>query len=645
MEVGGSYKDLVGIAGMALAYLNAKHRISTDLHIVPHFFHKVASHLLNVYRGRVNYWYAFESCAFKHKNNYLLKYLKRIPGKTGDLEFEIEKYTYEEFYLIVLRLSYILVHEFGITSNDTVVLDFTNKPLLLFYWFALWNIGAIPSFLNYNIVQEPLVHSIKIVDARHVFVDPDAAQPIRDTLPRIRNELPDVELHFIDEDYLMNVLNNPRSPKYRAPDSTRRPEDPDWATGVLVYTSGTTGLPKSAIISWRKIFLASAIFGHINHIEHNSTVFTAMPLYHSTLAMLGVLPGFAKGGCVAISHNFSASTFWTQVKLTESTHMQYVGEVCRYLLNSPVHPDEKNHKLICAYGNGLRRDIWQEFKTRFNIHAIGEFYASTESPIATTTYQVGEYGIGACRSYGTFINKVLSLQQCIVKMDPEDDSVIWRDPKTGFLRETDPDEPGELLMRIFNPKKIEMSFQGYLNNKKETSSKVVRDVFRKGDAFYRSGDLIKADADGLWYFVDRLGDTFRWKSENVSTTEVENLLMELTEILKCCVVGVKVPNHEGRCGFAVIELKDAQNQLTFLEKLSTHVEQNLPSYARPYFVKFSPVETNSTHKIPKKQFRNVKLPKGENDDELIYWLNPATKKYEELDEIKWLSITEGRAKL
>ncbi|ODV96672.1 hypothetical protein PACTADRAFT_48495 [Pachysolen tannophilus NRRL Y-2460] len=643
------------VAGtLGVGYLDAKLRLSQDLHILPNFFTRVFQHIVHILKGKVNFWYTFESVVEKYSENIALVYPRRIPGKTtkdGDNQFEIEKYTYQELYDIILRLSYILSNDYGITSKDTIAIDCTNKPLFIFLWFSLWNIGAVPSFLNYNITHHPLVHCLKIVDAAQCFVDPDAAGPIKDALPELEKELPKIKINFIDEQELMKILLNKNSPKYRAPDNTRRPDDNDWDIAALIYTSGTTGLPKSAIMSWRKSFFASTVFGQIVKIKSDSTVFTAMPLYHSTAAMLGILPAISVGAAVALSHNFSASTFWTQVKITKATHFQYVGEVCRYLLNSPRHPDEKLHQAKIAYGNGLRADIWKEFKERFGIIGIGEFYAATEAPIATTSFQTGDFGIGACRNYGKFINFVLDFQQRIVKMDPEDDSNIWRDPVTGFAKLADYNEPGELLYKIMNPKRPEMSFQGYLNNKRETNSKIIRDVFKKGDAYFRSGDLLKMDKDGLFYFIDRLGDTFRWKSENVSATEVENEILKLKEILQCVVVGVKIPNHEGRCGYAVLQPRDdmdLQNKKElqqFMQKLSKHVISNLPVYARPYFIQFCKIESTDNHKIAKKQFKNPQLPKGITGDQTIYWLNPETSCYEILDEFKWMSITQGKARL
>lgn len=647
--------ELAAAAVVGSQLLDAKYHVTEDLNLIRKVVKKVVPYAYRVFRHRASFWYTFEQAALKHPERLAVAFPR--PQKSDNVakdpqgfpifddQFTVETYTYKELYAMVLRLSYIFKNEHGITLADTIGIDCMNKPLFIIMWLALWNIGAVPAFLNYNTKGKPLVHCIKIASISQVFVDPDCDGPIRDTELNIKAEAPNVKLHYINEEQLLSTLNDARRPVYRAPDNTRRPQDTDASCCALIYTSGTTGLPKSAIMSWKKAFMAGALFGSVMKIEKSSNVMTAMPLYHSTAAMLGVCPALALGGCVSVCQKFSASTFWTQARLVNATHVQYVGEVCRYLLNAKYHPDQKRHNVQIAYGNGLRRDIWKEFKTRFDIKAVGEFYASTESPIATTSLQFGDFGVGACRKYGTLITTVLDFGQAIVKMDPEDENEMLRDPKTGFCRRAAYDEPGELLFKIVNPLNIEGSFQGYYGNKKATSSKIARDVFKKGDAWFRSGDLLRMDADGLLFFVDRLGDTFRWKSENVSASEVENELMGSGAIKQSVVVGVKVPNHEGRAGFAVIDAKDGMSDREVLDKIYAHVKDNLPKYAIPQFIKIGShyIQASHNHKVPKNQFKNQKLPSGDDGKEVIYWLNKNT--YEQLTPELWKQIMSGASKL
>lgn len=647
--------ELAAAAVVGSQLLDAKYHLSEDLNLIQKVVRKATPFAFDMLRSRVSFWYQFERAALKYPKNQAVAFPRPKPAGTlkkdaegfpiFDDEFTLETYTYKELYSMVLRLSYILKNDFGVTSEHTIGVDCMNKPLFIILWMALWNIGALPAFLNYNTKGRPLVHCIKIAGVSQVFVDPDCADPIKETEASIKEELPNVRVHYMNEAELLKVLSDKSRPEYRAPNETRRPQDTDSSCCALIYTSGTTGLPKSAIMSWKKAFMAGAFFGSVMKIDKNSVIMTAMPLYHSTAAMLGVCPALSSGGCVSVCQKFSASTFWTQARLLNATHIQYVGEVCRYLLNAKDHPDMKRHNVKIAYGNGLRRDIWKHFKERFNIQGVGEFYASTESPIATTNLQYGDFGVGACRKYGTLINSVLNLGQAVVKMNPDDENELWRDEKTGFCVRADANTPGELLMRIVNPKNIEGSFQGYYGNKKATSSKIISDVFKKGDAWFRSGDLLKMDEDGLYYFVDRLGDTFRWKSENVSATEVENELMGSGAIKQTVVVGVQVPKHEGRAGFAVIDAKDGLSDREVLDKIYSHVSQNLPKYAIPQFIKIGPqyIQASHNHKVPKNQFKAQKLPKGEDGSDLIYWLDK--NRYEELTEDSWAKIMQGSSKL
>ncbi|KAG7665633.1 FAT1 [[Candida] subhashii] len=649
----GAEFAIAGLLGTQL--LESKYLIKEDFLLVQKVIRSTLPYLYWSKRGYAQYWYYFEQAAKKFPQKKAISYTKQIkPTNEARLDdagypiydelFSIEEYTYSELYDMILRMSWILVNEHGITSKDTIGINSTNKPLFLVLWFALWNIGALPSFINYNTMEKPLIHCIKIADISQIFIDPDCAINIQESEPKINEELPHVKLNYINESELFARLKSKTTPKHRAADKTRRPENTDCSPGVLIYTSGTTGLPKAGIMSWRKAFMAAMFFGYIMKIDSQSNVLTAMPLYHATAAMLAICPTLLVGGCVTLSAKFSSSTFWTQAKLSKSTHIQYVGETCRYLINSKYHPDETKHQVRIAYGNGLRRDIWKSFKERFRIEAVGEFYAATESPIATTNLQFGDFGIGACRKFGSFLNLLLSFQQRIVMMDPEDENEIWRDPKTGFCKVAAIDKPGEFIMKILNPQKVEETFQGYYGNKEATNSKILLNVFRKGDAWFRSGDLLKMDKHGLLYFVDRLGDTFRWKSENVSATEVENELMGSGVIKQSVVVGVQVPKHEGRACFAVLEPLDDLSDQQVLKKVHEHVMHSLPNYAQPQFIKITPeIESSHNNKVPKNQFKKQKLPKGDDGSELIYWLNG--EKYEELTEEAWYNICHGKAKL
>ncbi|KAG0655324.1 long-chain fatty acid transporter fat1 [Monosporozyma unispora] len=630
--------------------LDKRHRITEDFYIIPTFFKYVFQYIWAVRTHRFQNWYIFIKQVKNQGDNLAIRYAKALPTK-GD--FELESYTYKELYAIVLRLSYILVNTYHVQPGQHIAIDCTNKPLFIFLWFSLWNIGAVPAFLNYNTMGKPLIHSLQISDIAQVFIDPEASIPISKSEEEIKNALPGLVLNYLDEKSLYETIMHPQSPEFLQEDELRTPKElTDYKPSMLIYTSGTTGLPKSAIMSWRKSSVGCKLFGHVLHMNPDSIVFTGMPLFHSTAALLGACAILSQGGCIALANKFSASQFWKQAYLTEATHVQYVGEVCRYLLHTPKSEYESMHRVKVAYGNGLRSDIWQQFRKRFNIEVIGEFYAATEAPFATTSFQRGEFGVGACRNYGTIIQWFLQYQQTLVKVQKDDDAIIYRN-EMGFCEVSDVNEPGEMLMRIFFPRKPETSFQGYLGNAKETKSKVLRNVFRNGDAWYRCGDLLKADEYGLWYFLDRMGDTFRWKSENVSTTEVEDQVAASNEqeIRQVTVVGIKISKYEGRAGFAVIQLaKDvasvsAEEKMALLNKTLAYLNQSLPKYALPILVKFvNKIEMTNNHKVIKKIYREQKLPKGESGHDELFWLKNYNE-YRVLTLEDWDDIEQQKVKL
>lgn len=624
-------------------------RVWADLQLVPGIVYHSLRHTWQCQVShRYSTWYDIENTCLspKHANTVAIKWVHEKQGKSfrkdGEDAFQVDQYTYKQMYDAVLRLSYILANEYDIKKGDTVTMLFMNKPTFVFLWLALWNIGACPAFVNYNLKHKPLVHSIKVVKCHTLLVDAkDCKSEFKESESEVLEAVPGINIHFLDEDELLKTILDPISPQFRLEDSLRDKDVQPWTSGVLLYTSGTTGMPKAASNSWRKIFFASYFFSTIMKMKSKSNMYTAMPLYHGTASILGVMPAFAVGGTISLGFKFSVSSYWTQVKLCKANTIQYVGEVCRYLVDAAETVNEKEcyGQVDIAIGNGLRKDIWQKFKDRFGIRVIGEFYASSESPFATTCYEVNGNGIGALRNNGTLANLILGhVMYTLVRTDPQDDNTIYRNAK-GFCEEPGPSENGEMVTRIWNPQNIRTTFPGYTNNDQETYSKILRNVFHKGDAWVRSDDLMKYDEIGNIYFVDRLGDTYRWKSENVSTTEVEGEILEgVPEIEFCVVVGCRVDKHEGRCGYAILEPRNkqitAKEKEHILDALATSVYNNLPHFARPCFVRFDTIEMNSSHKVSKKRFRDPVLPAGPNGTQSVYYLNTKTKKYELLtDEI------------
>ncbi|ANB15115.1 long-chain fatty acid transporter FAT1 [Sugiyamaella lignohabitans] len=630
--------ELAALGALAAAYTDANLRLSVDLGMASQIIKVFIQAFLAERRGQCNFYHVFERTVKRKPDGIALVYPRPIPGKTskdGDAAFALETYTYRQLHNIILKYAHLLHFEYNIGQGDSVAFDCVNKSEYVFVWMALWSIGAKPAFINYNLKDHSLVHCIKAANAKIVIVDDEVADNVRP----IEDKLDGVPVVYMDKYFYQQVQN---SPPYDAPASERNPDDKLFGTAMLIYTSGTTGLPKAAIMSWHKATLGAGTYAYANRIRSTDIIYSAMPLYHSTASILGFLNAMYMGAGYAIGHKFSTSTFWTQVKLTKATGIQYVGETCRYLYNAPPHKDERNHNLRFAIGNGLRPDVWAKFKERFNIRDIGEFYGATEFPTAVTNFQTGEFGIGSVSNYGKLINGVLSKTRYrILRVDPDDPNEIWRDPKTGFGREVDVGEPGEFVFRV-KADRVHENFQGYTNDKEATKKKILYDVLSKGDAFIRSGDLLKRDSDGLIYFVDRMGDTFRWKSENVSTNEIEESMTGVPGISQVIVVGVKVPNHEGRAGFAVIQ-PNSLSDLPDLDQLAKHLIAKLPRYAVPIFLKFVPeIETTGNNKVQKSRYRNQKIP-SDSEKEVIYWLKNDT--YVPLTHDDWSLVTSGSSRL
>jgi len=318
----------------------------------------------------------------------------------------------------------------------------------------------------------------------------------------------------------------------------------------------------------------------------------------------------------------------------DCTLFQYIGELCRYLVNSPPHPKENAHRLRLACGNGLRPDVWPEFKQRFHIPQIIEFYAATEGNVTMFNFEGKEGAVGRIPWFlaHRFPTKV-------VRFDVELQQPVRN--QQGFCIECDPGEPGEVIGRILkDSSKPGQRFEGYATQS-ETEKKILRDVFAKGDVWFRTGDLMRKDAHGYFYFVDRIGDTFRWKGENVSTTEVEEAIGAFEGALEANVYGVTVPGRDGRAGMAAIVAEPGFNLAAFHE----HLAGRLPEYARPVFLRLrNTIEVTTTFKTKKIDLVKQGFDPGAIGDP-IYFNDPAQKAFVLLDAPLYQRIRAGQVRL
>jgi acyl-CoA synthetase (AMP-forming)/AMP-acid ligase II len=373
-----------------------------------------------------------------------------------------------------------------------------------------------------------------------------------------------------------------------------------------------------------------------------------MPLYHSSASVLGFCTALSIGATFSLGKKFSTKTFWQEVRETKATYIQYVGETCRYLLSAPPQFDpvtgenlDKKHNVKVAFGNGLRPDIWNRFKERFGIAGIAEFYSATESSSAAWNFSRNDFSKGAIGRGGSIAKLLAGSNVQIVELDWETE-MPYRDPKTGFCKKVALGEPGELLYKL-DPDDIGLKFQGYWNNKDSTESKIMRDVLVKGDAYFRTGDMMSADDKGCQYFNDRIGDTYRWKGENVSTSEVSQSFGTHSSVHEANVYGIELPHHDGRAGCVALVLAEEPSD-RLMQDLARHVHAELPRFAVPLFLRLTKqMELTGTNKHQKHVARTQGVdPEKVSGDEL-YWLKGGS--YVKFSKRDWEELNGGRVKL
>ena len=395
----------------------------------------------------------------------------------------------------------------GNRKHDAVAIYASNSAEYMCLWIGLAKVGARAALINCQLKQDPLVHCVKVAHAKHLLFDADGAERVC----AVRDRLPDVANHQFGE---KPTLASCAYADFDAFDDGNVSRALRNGIGfgdpcMFIYTSGTTGLPKAAVVKHGKFYGAGAAFCIQFSVSGTDTIFNSgLPLYHSAGNNIGGGMCLYSGATLVIRKKFSATNFWRDVSSNRCTVIQYIGELCRFLLNTPRAEAEGQHRVRIAIGNGLRPEIWDRFQGRFQIPQIGEFYGSSEGNVALFNLCKDARARGAVGHMGALMRQ---LGLCrILKYDKVKEDVV-RDPDTGFCVEADVGEPGEAIGELKD--RAAGSFDGYLGNKQATEKKILRNVFKKGDAYFRTGDLLMLDDLGYYYFVDRIGDTFRWKGK------------------------------------------------------------------------------------------------------------------------------------
>jgi fatty-acyl-CoA synthase len=543
--------------------------------------------------------------------------------------YEDQNFTYAELNRAANRYARWAMEQ-GVRKGDAVALFMENKPDYLFAWLGLVKLGAIAALINANLRGQPLAHSLAIARARHAIVGSELAGAYRDAVALL-DEPPIAWFSGADraggEDLDAALAQ-----------CSADPVDPETRRGLVckdnafyIYTSGTTGLPKAANFShMRMLYMMYGFAGALNATERDR-MYDVLPMYHSTGGVCAPGVALTTGGSLVIRRKFSVHEFWNDCFRYKPTFFQYIGELCRYLLNAPPGPHEKDHAIRAITGNGLRPEIWTAFQQRFAIPKIIEFYGATEGNVSMLNYDGKLGAVGRVPSYMRGM-----VRTRIVRFDIETEMPTRG--ADGFCVECAPGETGEAIGEIEN--EAGRSFEGY-TEKTDTQKKILHDVFRKGDSWFRTGDLMRRDEHGYFYFVDRVGDTFRWKGENVATGEVAEALGAIPGIVEANVYGVAVPGQDGRAGMAALVVEPTFDPATLADALKA----NLPAYARPIFLRLRPeMEITGTFKL-----RKVELVKDGFDPQRIsdplFWLDPSSGRYERLDEARYDDIVAGRVKL
>lgn len=525
----------------------------------------------------------------------------------------------------------------GWISGDVVALFMESRPLQVALWLGLAKVGVEAALINFNLRHDSLLHCIGVSGSRAIVFGAELADAMSEVTSSNSQSMVRFCTGELSAERLACLGAQPLDPILAsAPKHPPSPCVPPKGMNdrlFYIYTSGTTGLPKAAIVVHSRYYRIAAFGYFAFRMRSDDIIYDCLPLYHSAGNIMGVGQCLIHGLTVVVKKKFSASRFWEDCIKYNCTVVQYIGEICRYLLSQPVRPSEKGHKVRLAVGNGLRPSVWEAFTERFGVAQIGEFYGATECNCSIANM---DGKVGACGFNSRILPNVYPIR--LVRVD-EDSMELVRDSR-GLCVPCRPGEPGLLVGRI-NQQDPLRRFDGYANQD-ATRKKIAHNVFKKNDSAYLSGDVLVMDDLGYMYFRDRGGDTFRWRGENVSTTEVEGILSSLLGQTDVAVYGVAVPGVEGKAGMAAI----ADTAGRFDCSGFLHMVQGaLPPYARPVFLRISPhVDTTGTFKIQKTRLQREGYDPRLTTDQ-IYFLNTRAARYEAVDEELYNAIAEGRMSL
>ncbi|XP_072570882.1 long-chain fatty acid transport protein 6 [Paramormyrops kingsleyae] len=557
---------------------------------------------------------------------------RKIPDKPFIL-YEGQVLTYREVDIRSNKVAQVFREYSGLKKGDIVALLMNNEPDFICVWFGLSKLGCEVAFLNFNIKSKSILHCFQSCGAKTLIVGRDLVMSLEELLPSLQSS--GVDLWVADASSPcpgVNTLLDKLECASGEPLPVRGFPPADIMSNFLfIFTSGTTGLPKAVRVGHLKAVMCQCFLKICGAIASDN-VYIALPLYHMSASLLGIGGCIELGAACVLKKKFSASQFWKDCQQYHVTVFQYIGELCRYLVTQPKGVEETAHSVRLAIGSGLRPDVWREFARRFGKIRIYESYGLTETSIGFVNYtrEVGPIGRA-----GYFNKRNLPFE--ILKYDPLTYEPIRTD--VGRCVRANKGETGILVapLSATNP------FLGYAGNQTQSEKKQLRHVFQEGDLYFNTGDLMVQDHWDFVYFQDRIGDTFRWKGENVATTEVSEVLGDVDFLQEANVYGVTIPGYEGRAGMVAVVLKSDQSLDG--KKLYSHLSERLPAYAWPRFLRVQ-VSLDVTETFKQQKAKLVQEGFSPSIVQTpLYFLDTSKKDYIPLTETVYDSIISGEIRL
>ncbi|CAB3361053.1 Hypothetical predicted protein [Cloeon dipterum] len=551
--------------------------------------------------------------------------------------FEDQVWSYKQVNELSWRVARVF-HERGYKRGDVVALVSSNRPEYVAIWVGLSRLGVITALVNNTLRTIALQHSLEVVKPKGVIVSAELCPAVKEVEEDLSAKPTLFKFCGADQQSQLEspsigfeLLNSALDQQPGTPIIGLMP--PSYKDELIyIYTSGTTGLPKAAVLRSSRYLFGTLAARYFANITKEDRIYNPLPLYHSAGGVVGVGPAITMGVSCVIKSKFSASKYFEDCAKYECTVGQYIGEMCRYLLATRPSEYDQKHKIRIMLGNGLKKNVWQSFVDRFNINGIVEFYGATEgnTNIVNIDGTVGAVGFQP-RLLPDFLNPM-----GLIKVD-EETSEVLRGPD-GLCFRCLPGEPGMFVGKI-KEGDATREFHGYVD-KKASSKKVATNVFKKNDKYFLSGDILVMDELGYLYFKDRTGDTFRWKGENVSTTEVENAITKAVGLQDACVYGVEIPNTDGKAGMATIV--DADDTVD-ISKLGKSLAKYLPPYAQPIFVRLAKkIDVTSTFKLKKFNLQKEGFNPANVGSDRLYFRVSKDGDFKELTSSLYEEIVAGK---